>query len=669
MICAFLVQKGTIIKMKEYLNAWTPVKLKESGNKFTVDVWGRSYEFDNSPMPTKIVSQGEDLLYAPITLTPVFGDKEENWHDFSGQCYSEYDEKVQFITSSTAGNVVLNTAVTAEYDGFVKIDLKVMSYWSFSKENTPKLTGLYMDIPVKKEYASLMHYWPNDRQSIIPAANIMNSGKTVDMTFPFKPYVSLGNNEVGIGIFAGENAKNFVLDDVDKCITVKDMGEYVNIRIRFLDFMPENWQGRKDKWTKALKPVTYTVGFQATPVKPMRKTDDVYKIIQINQSIKTMQENREIDMAFIERLKSEGVKWLVLHEIWTAIQNFGMPYAKEFFKKFIEECHKAGIKVMVYFGYEYSTYHPEWNEKAEEYLIKTVEGEFTGGWQRLPHQRAFMVCYKGGYSDVMIERVCYVMDELGVDGIYTDGTYVPWECANEDHGCGYRDSNGELQTSFPILAVREHVKKLYEEVHKRGGIIDTHQSSCCLMPTLAFCDSYYDGENIQGMLKKENMDFLNMDAFRAEYMGSNFGIPANFIAYTNDERPMSTLSALTLLHNVHCRPGDLCGNGQVDDLQYVAKIWRVFDKYDLNNAIWHPYWRNEKVTAEGEKAYASCYEAGDALVTVAAYFAAGDGEMVLNVPKDSKTVKNLLTDEEYTVIDGRVKISSDMATLNLLLVE
>jgi len=655
--------------MKEYLNAWTPVKTEGKPDGFTAEVWGRRYEFDKSSFPTKVITQGQDILYAPVSLVPVFGDKEEEWKDFSALSYSEDDEKAVFITSSTAGNVILNSAVTVEYDGFVKIDLKLMSYWSFHEENVPKMTGLYMDVPVKKEYASLMHYWPNDRQSIIPAGNIMNSGKTADMSFPFKPYVSLGNNEVGLGVFCGESDKNFVLDDEDKCVTVTDMGEYVNIRVRFLDYMAENWQGRRDKWTKALKPLTYTVGFHATPVKPMRKGDDIYKIMQINKSIKMMQEERKVDVAFIEKVKGEGLKWIVLHEVWTAIQNFGMPYEEEFFKEFINECHKRGIKVMVYFGYEYSTYHPEWNEKAEEYLIKTVDGEFTGGWQRLPHQRAFMVCYNGGYSDVMIERVKYVMDELGVDGIYTDGTYVPWECANTDHGCGYTDENGVLHTTFPILAVREHVKKLYEEVHKRGGIIDTHQSSCCLMPTLSFCDSYYDGENIQGMIKKEDMSFLNMDAFRAEYMGYNFGIPANFIAYTNEDRPMSTLSALTLLHNVHCRPGDLCGNGNVEDISYVGEIWKIFDEYKLNDAVWHPYWRNELVKAEGENAYASCYESEKGLVSVAAYFDKGDGKIVLEVPETAKIVKDLLTGKEYEVTDARVTVESDMSTLNLLLIK
>lgn len=653
--------------MKEYLNAWTPVKLEKKDNFIKADVWGRSYEFDNSPFPTQIISKGQELLYAPITLTPVFGDKIGKWDENTSTVFSQEDEKATFITSAVSHNTILDTAVNVEYDGFVKIDLKVMSFWGFrsAEDSVPQLTGLYLDVPVKKEYASLMHYWPNDKQSIIPAGKILNSGKTQDMTFPFKPYISLGNNEVGLGVFAGETTENIVLNDEDKCITITDEGEYVNIRIRFLEQIPENWHGRKDRWVSALKPMTYTVGFHATPVKEMRTTDDTYKIAHVGRCA-DIADNGKVNQALIDELKSYDIKWIILHEDWTAIQNYGFPADKDLTKGFIDACHEKGMRVMVYFGYEYSTLAPGWNKNAENYLIKTIDGEFTGGWQRLPHQRAFMVCYNGGYSDEMISRVEYVMDELGVDGIYTDGTYVPWECANEAHGCGYTDAKGVRHTTFPVLAVREHVKKLYEAVHKRGGIIDTHQSSCCLMPTLSFCDSYYDGENIQGNLTKDTMDFLNMDAFRAEYMGYNYGLPVNFIAYTNEERPMETLSALTILHNVHCRPG--CLHGSLNDIKYLSKIWNIFDEYSLNKSTWHPYWKNELVTAEGG-AYASCYETDKGIVAAVSDFTCGIDSITLNIPKNCKAVTNLLTNEKFTGDNGKVTIASDYSTLNLLLIE
>ena len=54
------------------LKPWTNVQLNEEKNKFIVDVWGRTYTFDNSLFPTSIVASGEELLYEPITMNLEF---------------------------------------------------------------------------------------------------------------------------------------------------------------------------------------------------------------------------------------------------------------------------------------------------------------------------------------------------------------------------------------------------------------------------------------------------------------------------------------------------------------------------------------------------------------------------------------------------------------------
>ena len=655
--------------MKDYLKPWTPVKITQNGNSVSAEMWGRKYDFENSLMPTKITSQGKEMLYAPIKLTPVFFDTEGEWHNITTSVCEESDEKAIFIAAAECDNVMINTAVTVECDGFVKIDFKLMSHWQFSKDNTPrpKLTGLYMDVPIKKEFATLMHYWPNDKTSIIPSGKVMNSGETREVTFPFKPYVSFGNEEVGLGIYSGDSCENYILNDEDVCVVITDKGDYVNYRLKFLEQMPKNWQGRNDKWVSALKPVVFNIGFHATPVKPMRSGEETYKIYHWG-NCDLMKVDGKMNMEMINSLDKAGVKWVILHENWTGIQNFGYPLDKQFTIDFIKECHKRGMKVMVYFGYEFSTLHWDFHKLADDYLIKTVDNEFCGGWQRNPYQRAYMVCYNGGYSDVMIKRVEYVMDELGVDGIYTDGTYIPWECANKDHGCGCTNSNGEFVPTFPIMPVREHVKKLYEVVHKRGGIIDAHQSSCCVMPTLSFCDSYYDGENIQGMLSKDNMDFLNMPAFRTEYMGWNFGMPANFIAYTNEERTIEALSALTLLHNTHCRCCSIHASLE-RDLGYLSGIWKIFDEYDLDNAEWTPYWKNDVAPALTDKAYVSLYDTKKGTVAFAAHFAYGNEEITVKIPDGVKSVTNINTKEEYKIEDGKITIKTPSALLNALLMK
>ena len=88
-------------------------------------------------------------------------------------------------------------------------------------------------------------------------------------------------------------------------------------------------------------------------------------------------------------------------------------------------------------------------------------------------------------------------------------------------------------------------------IHPRGGLINPHQSTCCLMPTLEFADSYWDGEQFEGgQLTTNDIQQLPLAAFRAEFMGRNYGVPAEFLVY---ERPpqwtFDHALAFTMLHD------------------------------------------------------------------------------------------------------------------------
>ncbi len=649
--------------MKNILKKWTPVKTKTSENGFELQVWGRTYRFENSFLPTQITTQGEELLYAPACFDATFGDIKGEWTDFWYLVTEETDEKAIVLVSAKCENVVANATVTIEFDGFLKMDFRIMSSWEYSRDNKARLTSLSFNIKVNNEKSSLFHYWPNSKNSIVTAANVINAGATENAVYPFKPYIWTGWEKGGLGIFCGESAKGFELEDEDKCIYI-NRGECTDITMHILDHMPHKWAEKgEDYWGSTLETIFFTIGFQATPVKPMpEKLEEYYKrmhTIWIEGEKGRMHPEHEFmyTEGYAEKCAAAGVKWLILHEEWSVIQNWGRPEDEKRFKAFVDKCHALGMKVMAYFGYEYSSLAPGFSEKAQGYLIKNSEGAFTGGWQRKPWQRDFMVCYNGNYSDEMIKRAEHVMDDYGVDGIYTDGTFVPWECANEVHGCGYRDKDGKLHVTYPILAVREHVKKLYEAVVSRGGILDTHQSSCCIMPTLSFCDSYYDGENIQKLLRN-NPESMTPDSFKAEFFGYNLGIPCNFIAYSSEGYPMSFPAGFSLIHNVFPRPSQLW------DLDYVSGIWKIFDEYKLDGAKWIPYYENDKVTAD---AMVSLYE-GEHNVAVIYDVKLGRDKVTLCADGYSE-VLDLFDGKKYEVTDGKASLPSKPRELQMYLLK
>ncbi len=644
--------------MYRYFENFDPVTLDKKENGFVLKVYGREYEFINSLLPTKITTVGESILYAPMTLTAMFGDKKGEWQNFEYYVFSQDEEQCVLLLSAKTENLIINVTVTIECDGFIKYDLKVMNFWGlYSIEDaTPRITELYMDIPVKNEYASLFHFWPNDKTSIIPSKTVLNTGKTQSTNFPFKPYVWTGWDKGGLGILLGESDKSFELADEEKCIEVTQ-GDCTNIRIHLLDNMPKDWQGRYDKWVDALNPVTYTLGFQATPVKRMpKKRDELYRSMHLCcNGIKLL----TLDDATVNMCKEKGVKLIVLHQKWSVVQNYGIAENEEALRDFIQKCHSVGIKVLPYFGYEFASNHPLFNEKADEWLYKNADGNYTGGWFRKdPDQRDFMACYKGGYRDVLVERVKYAMDYYGFDGLYTDGAHVPWECANEAHGCGYRDNNGKLHTTFPVFAVRELAKDLYKAVHERGGIVDTHQSSCCMMPILSFVDSYYDGENIQETIRQD-LRFLNFDAIIGEFMGVNLGLHCNLIAYTSEEMPIESLTGITVIHNIFPRAV------KNEDLAYLSTVWKVFDKYNLDAATFIPYYENSVVTIAEDDAFVSLYDADNDSVVAVCDLVNGRDTITLCCGNEYKKVEELLTGKTYDVKNGAAKVDSAYGTLKM----
>jgi hypothetical protein len=200
--------------------------------------------------------------------------------------------------------------------------------------------------------------------------------------------------------------------------------------------------------------------------------------------------------------------------------------------------------------------------------------------------KAIMVCYGGDYSQVMLDRVAFVMDEYGVDGIYTDSTYIPQDCANEAHGCGWRDENGELHTSWPVRKLREHVKKLYEVVHSRGGIVEAHQSSCCSPMLLAFADSYFDGEHIQHLFASQSGSLMNTGAMRSEFSGVNFGVNFQFLSIT---KTYLEGCGIMLLHNGCTK---VYGSNGMDRVRQASEIWNTLDSFGADDAVFTGYWQD-----------------------------------------------------------------------------
>ena len=132
-------------------DAWKPVVTQNTSDMFTCEVTGRKYVFDKSIFPTSVFVGTEDILYAPVSINAMFGDTKGEWHSQQVILLEKNQEKVVYSVAQSCNNIIVNADVTVEFDGFVKIDFRIMNFWSYCDDNDVRLTGFSIDIPIKNK--------------------------------------------------------------------------------------------------------------------------------------------------------------------------------------------------------------------------------------------------------------------------------------------------------------------------------------------------------------------------------------------------------------------------------------------------------------------------------------------------------------------------------------
>ena len=582
------------------IHPWPPMRVHQGNAGIDVSVWGRTYRFGNRPLPTSIESAGREILAGPVRLVGELDGEPMDWTgEYAGiMLHSHNDAQTILVGYQRCQRLVLNTAVWIDFDGAMFIDVKVMPGEGVEDESPLVVPRLHLEIALRAEAATLFHYWPHRGQGILLDHTADNSGGTPAerMALPFKPFVWLGWEEGGLSWFA-ESAKGWQPADADRAIEVDRDGDTVLLRLRLLDSEPAAWKDQPLTWARRPGPLLFRMGLQATPVKPWPA--DLHKqrvAFHSSHHVAESRDRHQPEMTAFERMLEDGINTVIFHEGWQPIQNYGFSDEPEKVRQAVDLCHDNGMKVLAYFGYELASLAPEWGDVADEVLALNPDGVPAGGWRRHPHQRDYVCCTKSIWGDELVRRIIESMETFGFDGLYLDQTNVPFGCCNERHGCGWRDAAGRLQPTYPIRTARTVMRRLYDYVHPRGGWIELHQSSCCVTPTLAFAHSYYDGEHLhwEGKFRDDPLNTIGLEAFRAEFMGWNFGVPADYMASGEKQ-------AFPLVHGLLNRP-------LPTKAETRHRLWEAFETFNVGSAEFLGYWRSElPVSAAPETVKASAY--------------------------------------------------------------
>lgn len=633
------------------LKPWTAVKTNKTDGSYEVSVLNRKYTFDkNGPLFSSIISGGEELLASPMRIVA------ENKGEACVLCKPETfmmkaddEDGERFITSIQSEFAVFNISHNIEFDGCDEIYLSVMPTGRsvaacFGLEEYDKggfdVDKLWLEIPLSKDIFKYYSIYPSI------STNIYNNPEEADIEFsknaefksssiipesglhmPFLGQIYLNGDDKGMGFFF-ESSENFTNNEPDRVFEVLRCDDCILLRIRFFDKTPLYWmeKGVNNENSRNLLPIKFHFGMQVTPVKNMtaypyeeknfhvdcfKKTPGYYDEYFSNPVVEGDSETG------FDRIKRLGVDTLYIHEKWNDVQNsIELTYeTSERLKYIVSECHKRGIKVIPYFGYELSTLSKYYNEHGGKFLMKKESNDkyinSMISWYRFPYQRDIKVCYGSEYADIFADGIIELQKQYGFDGFYFDATVNPNRCANYEHGCGYVDRNGVIRTTVNHFAVRRMMKKIYRYASENNLIINAHIGFHSLA-TVGYYTSSWIGEDIQGILMRGEISRVPEGHMRAKYTARDIGVPTYTLCYSSEKWSFSKAAGIAMLYGSLPKPVDIG-----EPLEYMSRIWKITDEFPMDKAEWLPYYNgNSFVNSDDDNVKISIYKAGNKILAV-----------------------------------------------------
>jgi hypothetical protein len=249
----------------------------------------RVYRMNGFGLWDSVVSEGHELLAAPLALHVLTEKGEESWRFKEGRWVSVEADRVVYEAEAEARVVRVRTVSSIEYDGCMKVEMELLP-----GRQREKIQRLWLEMPIVDREAALFHYvtipdirrnyagatprggkitWgPRPKGPFAPEWKAEPGSEdgvlwTCQDTRPWKqlfkadfvPYIWLGGGERGIAWF-GENPRGYVLDSAGTVQKLERRGERLYLRV---DFINKPWvleEGRR-----------VVFGLQASPTRPMPK--------------------------------------------------------------------------------------------------------------------------------------------------------------------------------------------------------------------------------------------------------------------------------------------------------------------------------------------------------------------------------------------------------------
>lgn len=608
----------------EVLDPWEPMTYDDPR---TINVWRRTMTLQG-PLPGKAVTPMGNLLRAPVTMELATPAGRGTLVETS----REVDLQKPHRAEHHGGATFKGTGVKAEWSSWMEYDgLVVGTVTLHVPEGGLKVNELTLQMPLKPEVVRFIRgerKHPNYTEW---------DGKLWQSTF--EPFIWVHNDDEGFLYFC-ESEAGWVVDDADakKVVTVRG-GDDAGITLRIIS-----------KPVTVRQPLSYTFGFQATPVKPLPKN---LRTLGFGRHHMTKNVTHQPWMANFAKIKG----------LWDV-------YAPEAVRAYDQSRKAAGVQVFYYatssctpnVSPAYPLFEDLWHNSFSS-SYGPYDGKPTRYNPKLPTYYQMPVCPgERTFQDYIVHLGWQLYKKTGATGLYTDTDSI-FPCNNTHHGHGFRDQFGKSGVSYTILSKRNLSKRLaticqHMRWGRRRGEYLTHAHSKVVPPVHCWADYFWPGEQYSHQLYGHPwayVDDLEEEAWRTQFASAPSGLPHVILPqflrgskkqeHVDDPKYTESLLAMAAVN-------DCVVSGSYVHVETITEYWGYHRTMDTPSAEkFIAFWRPGcPVTSRPETSRASVYVWNDR-VAVAVANRAG-------APKDVTVTLDL----EALGLAGKKLVAKDVRT-------
>ncbi len=555
---------------------WVKVVDKGGG---AFEILDRTYVFNGSPFPEKMISRGQNVLAAQPVLE-VSGET-VRWGGFKVD--RKFDDLISMSGTGTCAGLEFRWNGELWFDGLWKLD------FTMSPETEKQIASMRLSWKVPAESARyFMSRW-KDGYVTVPwkDGRIESSLNIADASW-------LTGVETGC-VWLPLSSANWV-SGKEKALVLERDGKDVDVTLNIIA-----------KPSKLTKPAKYSIAFIATPSK---RPPANFRTVNTGGYLDNPYQNLQISSTEQGTGRADEIKGYASH----------IPlYPDKFRKEWVEHYLARGVRLAPYHQPKgISAFDPEWDYALAEW--RTSPGYTQANLKQNGVVFDFVHCCGDGIADLMayrIDKLYKDYPELG--GIYYDICDVG-ACGNTAHGHGGIDAFGQNYNDSTALSLRNYLMRIYKVSHKHGKIMFNHAHNYFNPFAHNFTDYWYPGEN-EVWLYGNNPDYYYSEAPLIEYQAawspvirgtaiirSNQVSRVLFMdklksrrAELNSEKMAVRSFASAWLHDFNI-------DSDWINHRAVRKFWEIRSKLNFNEAVFHGYWSDSSVRSKSSGVYVSWYD-------------------------------------------------------------